>query len=400
MQISMKEKKNYKRILLEWSLPVLFFIIGIPLGLFSGGYISTLFLTGFITDHNEPCLLEQIIIISGIVFGILYALFLAIGGRFIFRWISEYLYAKSSTIILKPVVRNHSLIDRKRKDEIEKNLSFLKPYSHLLHTIVLVGSSVYNKNGYGSDIDLVLICKKKGYNIIRDIVFQREIDEQFKRCNDNNIEFTVLSEKLVIDEFRNCSPFSYSLRYGLKLFSNGFLEKIESHSPLSIPSRKYIIKSLYNGVVTQYYGSLKDISKDIKRAHSSSGICTQRGICQGHGSAERFLNVIIKMLYITLPINGYMPLTKSDISYFASIVYGEEISRIVDEVISLVRSDTRDITESQFRNLKEFSTGLFLEIVHYVGFTAEIKNLIRDVLYMKKGQYEKVKNPAYKRCII
>lgn len=403
-KVKIKELKGtyrtgYQEKFLEWSIPLGFFIIGLPLGLFIGGYGALLLLTKFNYRPDEACLLEKIIIIGGIMFGIFYAFFLAYGGRFISRWIGEFIYGKRLKNTLKPVIRTHSLIGDEKKRDIENSLYFLKPYSHLLHAIVLVGSSVYKTDRRGSDIDVVLICKKKGYNIIRDIVFQREIDEQFEGCNDNNIEFTVLSEKLVIDEFRNCSPFSYSLRYGLKLYSNGFLEKIESRSPLSIPSRKYIIKSLYNGVVTQYYGSLKDISKDIKRAHSSSGICTQRGICQGHGPAERLLNVIMKMLYITLPIHGYMPLTKADVTYFADRVYGDDTARIIDNVISMIREDVTKISESQYNCLRKLSTRLFLEILQYAGFTIEIKNLIKDVLYMKQGDYQRIKSPVYRKCI-
>lgn len=392
---------SYRRRLVEWSLPFVFFIAGLPLGLFTGGYGATQLLTGLTYNHDEPCLLEQVVIFGSILFGILYALFLAYGGRLITRWIGEFLYDRRTGDVSLPVVRSHSLAGKDRVEEMEKELSFLRPYRSLLHAIVLVGSSVYGKASRNSDRDVVLICKKKGYNTVREVVFQKEIDEQFEdRGNNIKMEFTVLNEKLVRDEFRDSSPFSYSLRYGLRLYSDGFLERIESSCKAGLPTRRYIIRALYNGILTQYYGSLKDLSRDIRRAHSFSGACAQRGVCLGHGPAERLLNVIIKMLYITLPVHGYMPLTKTDVVYFAQRVYGDETAAVIEDVVNMVRADVKEISESQYHRLRKLSTGLFLEIVQYAGFSVEIKNLIKDVLCMKRGEYQRIKNPAYRNCII
>ncbi len=392
------ESRKVWKVLIKWGIPALFLLIGLPLGLFIGSYGPMVLLSRFTFPVKEPCLLEKTVILTGIFLGLLYAVFLAIGGRFISLWLLESLSFKKKTPAT-PHTRRHERISGEQLKEVEEKLGFLRPVLDEISAVVLVGSMAFKRNTSGSDIDVVLICKDGSFEKVCDLVFQREIDEQ-SHGQKTDIEYTVLTEEMVREEFRNSSPFSYSLRHGVKIRSDGFMERVENLYPPRMPTRRYILKALYNGILTQYYGSIRDLARQIRDSHSLSGECKRKGVCQGHGPVERFLNVTLKMLYIALPVHSYMPLTKDDLSWFGRNVYGHEAGRTIERVVYMLRNNVHTITDTDFYQLSDLSNRVLLDVIQHIGFTAEIKAMLRDTIQLAHGRVQDVRDPLYRSCLI
>jgi predicted nucleotidyltransferase len=376
-----------------WSSTFIFLLLGLPLGVFMGGYGALVFLSFFHYRPDEPWLLERLIIMGGIILGLLYAFVLASGGRFVGKALADYLISLKNRGSGNLEIRSHKRISSERQKLIQHQIGFLFPYKKHISAIVLVGSTVYNLQSEGSDIDIVVIARNEGYDLIQEVIFQHQTEQS---GHDSRIEYTILSKENAEREFRNGSPFASSIRFGLPLYSDGVLEKMKADFHSLIPTRSYILRSLFDGIITQYYSSLRTLNEKFRTHHAK---CTIHGRCEGHGPSARLTKVILQMLYITLPLRGYLPLTKTDVACFAGKVYGKEVEDVVTMVIAKLRGDISTVTLEEYGALKALSTRLIVELLRHVGFTREIRQLIRDVRYMIRGEYSKIKSNLYRNCV-
>ncbi len=378
---------------ITWSSTLFFLLLGLPLGLFIGGYGALVFLSFFHYRPEEAWLLEKVIIMGGILLGLLYAFVLASGGRFIGKSLADYLIDLRKRGDGELEIRSHGFISSERKEEILGKIDFLFPYRPHISAIVLVGSAVYNLQEKGSDTDIVIIARDEGYDLIQEVVFHHQTEQS---DNDSKIEYTILSHENAEREFRHGSPFASSIRFGLPLYSDGVLEKMKADFHSLVPTRSYILRSLFDGIITQYYSSLRTLNEKFRTHHTE---CTIHGVCEGHGPSDRLTKVILHMLYITLPLRGYLPLTKTDVACFAGKVYGKEVEDVVTMVIAKLRGDISTVTVEEYAALKALSTRLIVELLRHVGFTREIRQLIRDVRYMIRGEYSRIKSNLYRNCV-
>jgi hypothetical protein len=109
--------------------------------------------------------------------------------------------------------------------------------------------------------------------------------------------------------------------------SDGYLDELKERYADIIPHRSYVFKALYEGIITQYFGSITGLCRDISISHGYGERCVQDKGCAGNGPLDKLANVIMNMLYFTLPARGYMPLTKEDVEAFTSKAYviGREV---------------------------------------------------------------------------
>ncbi len=400
----MNPEKYTKNKILTWSGTALFFIIGIGTGLYIGSYGALILLSNLSLSHLDACFLERTLIVLGMGLGIVYAVILALTGNAFVRQLAtrsyslkrEGNYGSSKDICIK----RHSLVSINECNRILNKISFLSPYYNIIESIVLVGSAAYGLQKKGSDTDIVIICKDDGYNKVREVVFQREIEEHWNGSQKGKIEFTVLSSEIVKREFQLGSPFSQSIRHGVILKSGGFIEKLKKRYQSSIPTKKYVIKALYEGIATQYFGALARLGSEIKKGHGENGACTLAGRCLGHAPADKLANVIMRMLYLTLPLRGFMPLTKSDVQTFVCDIYGIRYSKATEKVILMLRNETKSIRSDDYLLLKEFAAKLFREILHEVGITKEILRILKDASFMARGDFHRIQDRSYRNCVL
>ena len=61
-----------------------------------------------------------------------------------------------------------------------------------------------------------------------------------------------------------------------------------------------------------YYRCALDLKREMLTDHGPDGLCTQNEKCMGRFSGDILARVISRMLYVTLPERGLLPLTKPE----------------------------------------------------------------------------------------
>jgi len=80
----------------------------------------------------------------------------------------------------------------------------------------------------------------------------------------------------------------------------------------------------------------------------------------GHFSGDILARLISRMLYVTLPERGYLPLCKPEAVKMAVEVYGKSSWRSVALAMNVLRKD-RAITYHEFQVMMPFARRLFRE---------------------------------------
>jgi hypothetical protein len=84
--------------------------------------------------------------------------------------------------------------------------------------------------------------------------------------------------------------------------------------------------------------------------HGPGGICDEGKECKGHFKGDIPARVISRMLYVTLPELGLLPLTKHDLKEIAVEVYGRDSEKQIALALQVLRED-RAIDETEFHIL-------------------------------------------------
>ena len=246
---------------------------------------------------------------------------------------------------------------------IKQLLSFLEEQREKVHSIVLIGSTVFGFDEEGSDIDIVVICKKDHYEEVSHVLWKRMMSKDFK------VQYSIYKPSYVERIFTIGSPFANSIRNGVVLKDDGYLKGLltKKEFPLK-PTQEYYLEALKDIVGLHYYFPIIDIEREIKEDHRPEGICTKIGKCQGHAPGDILATGIFRMLYMTLSHRGYMPLSKADVLKFADEIYGEKALDVLNKCIELIRQDRWGVTLDEYRLLKRFAVKLFRECLRIVDF--------------------------------
>ena len=243
----------------------------------------------------------------------------------------------------------------------EQVVSFLEKQREKVHSIVLIGSTVYGLAEEGSDIDIVVICKEDHYEEVSRALHGSETDEELK------IQFTIYKPSHVEKIFIIGSPFANSIRNGVVLKDDGYLKDLlkKKKFPLK-PTPEYYLEAFKEIIGLRYYFPIIDIERQIREDHGREGICTKTGNCQGHAPGDILATGILRMLYITLPYRGYMPLSKAEVLKLAAEIYGEKTLDALNKSVELIRGDRWGVTLDEYRLLKPFAVKLFVECLRIV----------------------------------
>lgn len=288
-------------------------------------------------------------------------------------------------------------LSRGVRKEIEQKLSFLQPVLEDLHSVVIVGSTVFGKQSEYSDLDVVIITTEGGHEEVCSALFEEEI-----RLNDRarNFDCTVLTPVETEKLFQVASPFAYSILHGVVFSDDGYLAGLRNKENLGRPGREYYTGCLSEKIILQYYMALRQYRNGADQIKNPGSRDDERTWKPLHTLEEQFARLIIHMLYVTLPSQGMIPLTKSDIIYYAEKAYGAEGERIARIVLAMVHHQPVQFSRDEYNRLKEFTVRLFREILHFMGTGDEVRKLIADAINMMRGRYTDIKNEAVRNCFV
>ena len=272
---------------------------------------------------------------------------------------------------------------------IKQVLSFLEEHREKIHSVILVGSTVFGFDEEGSDIDIVVICKEDNYEEVSNILHKRMMGEEFK------VQYSIYKPTHVERIFTIGSPFANSIRNGVVLKDDGYLKGLLTNKEFPLkPTQEYYLEALKDIVGLRYYFPIIDIERQIREDHGPEGICTKTGKCQGHAPGDILATGIFRMLYITLSHRGYMPLSKTDVTKYAGEIYGKKTSDVLNKCIELLRQDRWGVTVEEYRLLKPFAVKLFRECLRVVDLRnnrdmlKELRDSARAARLIKRKRLE------------
>jgi predicted nucleotidyltransferase len=293
----------------------------------------------------------------------------------------------------------HPAMTERTEAEVRAQLSAVEGLRNSLHSIVVVGSAAHGTRGPGSDIDVVLICTDRGYEAVQSALCEREIADALAG-RDRTAEFTVLGPADARRLFKLASPFAFALRYGRVLEDDGFLRSLTAASSPAAPGKRYGLTALYEQIVVPYYGSFRELQASARSRGCSSNCCRSRADCPGLASTDMPAKVILRMLYVTLPSRGYMPLTKGDVITFTGRAYGAENAAIVEQAVSRSRTGTSAFSYAEYEAIKRLAGMLFREILGIVGSTAAVRRVLADGARIMQGDFGQVKDRKLRACVL
>jgi len=390
---------------------VLFLIFGLIPSFFFGSY-GTLFLISKLTGVPvETGLLVRVVLFIGISVTISLTAFLSIlcgsiigiTAVHVKRFISYLVYGPEFPDQPGPAplfVRNHNRMSSEEASKIRSDLSFFSPlYDSILSTVV-VGSAAFGLRSKNSDIDVVIICKDEDHDGVQSAVCEEEINASLDPVHKETFEFTVLRDSHIKELLRMGSPFMYSLANGVSLDDNGYLKKLKAKGFPAPPGRNYFMKVLREDILVQYFGSMRSIEQAAKENGCSGECCRMTLNCTILPSPHVFAKTIMRMLYVTLPVNGYMPLTKKDAIEFSRIVYGTEGERAVEMAVQHARTNNSSVRYDDYVIMKHFAGKLYRESLAAAGMGYELKEMLKDVSNLMRGNYHHIKDEQLRSCVI
>lgn len=390
---------------------VLFLVVGLVPSFFLGSY-GTLFLISKLTATPvEAGFLVRILLFAGIsvtisfsaLLSVLGGSILGIAAAHVMSFISYLIYEPDLIANAQPVplfVSSHARISDGEASFIRSNLSFFSPHRESIHSAVIVGSAAYGLRTNNSDVDVVIICKDADHERVQSAVCEEEINASLDPSHNEKFEYTVLSDSNFQELSRMGSPFLFSIANGVVLEDNGYLEKIRAEGFPAPPGRNYFMKALREDVLVQYFGSMRSIENAVKENHCTEQCCREIPDCNALPSPHVFAKAIMRMLYITLPANGYMPITKKDAVAFSRRVYGEYGERVVQIAVEHARVDNSSINYTDYMIMKHFAGKLYRESLEAAGMGGELRDILKDVSRLMRGKYGAIRDHRLRTCVL
>ena len=152
----------------------------------------------------------------------------------------------------------------------------------------------------------------------------------------------------------------------IKCFLDSYWKWVHSLVLFGSYALEAALEAFTRWVVWQYYRCAVDLKREMVADHGPDGLCTKNGKCMGHFSGDILARVISRMLYVTLPKRGFLPLCKPEAVAMASEVYGRGACRPVALAMDVLRKE-RAITYQEFRVMFPFARTLFRECIRICG---------------------------------
>ncbi len=247
--------------------------------------------------------------------------------------------------------------------------ALLDSYRTWIHSLILFGSYAQGHARRFSDADFLILLKKgERTRRISSIFF----DIERSRRNNSDTEEMAAFQFVPFDEsqierlFELSTPLVHAVRHGVIIWDDGWYKELLSRPYPRWPTREAAIEAFTKWIVWQYYRCAKDLKREVRIDHGADGICTQRGTCVGHFSGDILARVISRMLYVTLPERGFLPLSKREAIAMALEAYGREAWRPVTLTMAVLRND-RAISHREFEVMFPFARTLFRECIRICG---------------------------------
>ncbi len=245
--------------------------------------------------------------------------------------------------------------------------AMLAPYRRWIHSLVLFGSYAQGQAGRHSDIDfLVLIKKGEQLQKLHKTFFDIRYRYRGKSNKPVEIQTVFFDEKAIKELFEISSPLAHAFRHGVALWDDGWLKTLLSQPFPKWPTKQAALKAFTHSIVWLYRLYVEQLKREILSDHGPVGLCTQRGRCLGHFNGDLLARVISRMLYVTLPERGFLPLGKSDVIRMTGQSYGTKAWRPVCLAMNILRKD-RAIYFREFKVLMPFAENLFRECIQICG---------------------------------
>lgn len=245
--------------------------------------------------------------------------------------------------------------------------AMLDSYRKRIHSLLMFGSYALSRAGRYSDVDF-LVLMKKGEHVSRfyQILFDLKLAFRKKSRAPVDIQIVSFDEKSIKSLFKHSTPLAHAFRHGMVVWDDGWFKTLLSMPYPKWPTREAAVKAFTNWIVWLYYRCSIDLKREILADHGPVGICTQQGKCIGHFDGDLLARVISRMLYVTLPDRGFLPLCKPEAVNMAIESYGREAWRPVCLAINILRKD-RSISFREFQVLFPFAKKLFRECIQICG---------------------------------
>ncbi|MFW6148153.1 MAG: nucleotidyltransferase domain-containing protein [Thermodesulfobacteriota bacterium] len=252
---------------------------------------------------------------------------------------------------------------------IQEAKAFLDPYRKLIHSLILIGSYALGHARKDSDVDF-LVLTRGGEKVSRlsRILFdwQLSLQSHQEKTNPVKLQITDFDEKRIEHLFEVSSPLAHSARHGEVIWDKGWFKTLLSRPYPKWPTKEGAIEAFTRWIIWQYYYSILELKRDISRHHGPEGLCTETSRCQGHLGGDILARVISRMLYVTLPARGFLPLSKLEASAMAVETYGRTAWRPIMLAMSIIRKE-RLMYHREFRVLFPFARSLFCECLRICG---------------------------------
>ena len=241
--------------------------------------------------------------------------------------------------------------------------AFLDSYREWIHSLVMFGSYALGKAGCHSDIDF-LVLLKAGENVtrIRRILFDFKLS--LGNANESRapveIQIVDFDEKGIEYVFELSTPLAHAARHGVVIQDDGWFKTLLSRPYPKWPTKEGSIVAFTRWIVWMYYRCAINLKREMLADHGPEGMCTHNGKCMGHFTGDILARVISRMLYVTLPERGFLPLCKPEAVKMAVEVYGKSSWRSVALAMNVLRKD-RAITYHEFQVMMPFARRLFRE---------------------------------------
>lgn len=107
----------------------------------------------------------------------------------------------------------------------------------------------------------------------------------------------------------------------------------------------------------------------------------------------------MRMLYLVLPANGYMPLTKNDTAEFAVRVYGGVHDEALKSVLSVLRTRQKSLRLTKYIPVKRFAATLFKDVLALVDEAGGARPILEDARSLVQGRYSDIQDAAMRNCV-
>ncbi|MHB8845127.1 MAG: nucleotidyltransferase domain-containing protein [Nitrospirota bacterium] len=293
----------------------------------------------------------------------------------------------------------HGRMAERAQAELRARLSFLQNCRHMIHSIIVVGSAAHQSDASGSDVDIAILCRKDGLETVQSAVAGQELDEALAPRSGRALEITVIGPRETEELFELASPFSFALGRGVVLADDGHLGSLLGRAPRA-PGRKYALTALFRNIMVLYYGSFRSLHRSAKANNCSSACCGERRSgCTGIAATDVPATVLMRMLYVTLPLRGCMPLTKQDVVAFTRMEYGDESAEAAQRAVALSRSGEERIYYSDYTMFKRLAGMLYREILAAAGTGRAVSRMLQDGACMAQARYGQLKDHDLRRCV-